>query len=63
MVRTGNWDVELVDGSGTDRHCEIDGAIKLGAGDIIPGTLYGRRWVIERVDVDARAALAVPDDE
>ncbi len=62
MVRPGNWYVELDDGSGAERHTEIDGAVRLEVGEIILGKLHGRRWRIDRVNAEALYAHAVPHE-
>lgn len=61
MVKPGNWYVELDDGKGgADLHAEVDGAVRLEVGEVLQGSLYGRRWQIDRVDPDSRFAHAVP---
>lgn len=62
MVKPGNWDVELDGGGGADLHAEIDGAVRLEVGEVLMGTLYGRRWRIDRVDADQGYAHAVPHE-
>jgi hypothetical protein len=57
------WAIELDDGTGAERgHCDLDGAVKLHVGYVLPQRLHGREWRIEWVSADLKMARAVPHE-